>query len=712
MTNETPTYLLSDIRQALKARRLLLALQSLRGLSALLKASDEADEVESLCSSYSMLLSYMAQGADDPQRGGMYRQFTRRAYELSDALERKAVLADNSSFYTTSLGVLEKMQGTPCISSSLTSSGSQLRDLFDAVWLSGHLTTAEETALDEYILSDNGDPAGRLLVTSALTLGGMLFFDIAKFRILLDASLSPDPALRVRALTGMVFVHIAHPGRLALYPDALTRLRLMADMKDFKKELEMLQTQLFLSLETKRIEKNLREEILPQMMKRMKNLRIDRSLGIDELKDKLSEADLNPEWEDDGTPSKLIEHMNEFVELQRRGADMYMTSFKMLKQRFPFFKVVANWFWPFSLQHPEIPDSARKSETLKLLLHSAGLCDSDKFSFCFVMASMPNLSNPMASAKLMEKIPEEMRQAIERNEEQSQPTFKELLRSYVQGFYRFCNLFIHREAFPNPFSGNLFIVDYPSFDKLLEDGEFLLRMADFAFKDKTYALARNLYERVEREKLTAGTSQRLGYCYEKEGQTDKAIDIYELANALKPDSEWTLRRLASCHRSMGNYAEALRAYDELATLRTEDASISLHQAECLIHLERYDEAFKFLFKADYLAPDSEQAARALAWCSLLTQKYAQAERYYEKILAGTPSPSDWLNAGHTSWLQGRVGEAVTRYRKSVATAKKNGTADFEENFLTADAPMLRRAGLSEEDMALMADAVNNDTREF
>ena len=68
----------------------------------------------------------------------------------------------------------------------------------------------------------------------------------------------------------------------------------------------------------------------------MKDLRLDRSLGVDELKDKLTEADLNPEWEADGTPSKLAAYMKEFMDLQQRGADMYMSTFKLLKQRFPF----------------------------------------------------------------------------------------------------------------------------------------------------------------------------------------------------------------------------------------------------------------------------------------------------------------------------------------------------------------------------------------
>lgn len=709
MTSETHRYLLADTRKALKAHQLLLALQSLRGLAALLKASEEVDEAEMLLKSYSMLLNYMEQGANDPQRAKMYMQFTRRAYELSDILERAGELTDNSSYYASSLKVLENLLGPYCDFSTLTLDGSNLRNLFDAVWLSGQLSTAEETILSGYVLNDSGEAAGQLLVVSALTLSAMRFFDIAKFRILLDASLSPDAALRVRALTGIVFIHMAHPDRLQLYPEEQARLRLMADVKGFKNELEMLQAQLFLSLETKRIEQNLREEILPQMMKRIENLRIDRSLGLDEMSDKLSEADLNPEWEADGTPSKLAEYMHEFVELQQRGADMYMSTFKMLKQHFPFFRTVANWFWPFSLNHPEISDSARQNDTLKILLHGAGLCDSDKFSFCLMVTSSPNLSKPGSTAKIMENMPDEMRQMIEGKTEPPQPSFKELLRSYVQGFYRFCNLFVYRKDFPNPFACNLYIAGYPPFDKLLDDGKFLIRMADFAFKDKTYPLARELYERIERKDLTAGMSQRLGYCYEQEGQTEKAIDAYELANSLKPASEWTLRRLAACQRSTGNYEEALKAYNELATIRTEDVAISLHQAECLIHLTHYDEAFKYLFKADYLDPDSGQALRALAWCSLLTQKYEQAERYYEKVLGRNPSYSDWLNAGHTAWLQGRIKDAVTRYRKSLAAAKEAGINDytnFANNFLSPDSALLHSAGVSEEELAMMTDAVN------
>lgn len=698
MNSDTYTYLLADARGALKSCRLLSALESLKGLASLLKATPEADEVQTVLSAYHMLLGYMVQGANDPSRTAMYRRFVCRSYELADCLERKGVLADTRSFYAARFRDFQTRTGIRPLH-DLLSPAADLTEVFNGLWLSGMLSSEEESAVRDYLMSGKVLSEGKCLAISALTLSAMRFFDISKYRILLDCVLVPHAELRARALVGLVFVHLAHPDRLAYYPEVEARLRLMADVPGFGTELEMLQAQLFLSLETKRIERNLRDEILPQMMKRVKDLRLDRSIGLEEIKDKLTEADLNPEWEEDGTPSRLAEYMKEFMELQQRGADMYITTFKMLKQRFPFFQQVYNWFWPFTLNHPEVPETARRSETLKLLLKGAGLCDSDKYSFCLMAGMMPQNEMRGEPGSFMS---DNLRQMLAEQEGLlAQPTFKDYLRSYVQGFYRFCHLFIHREDFPNPFKSDLYVVDYPPFDRLLNDGGFLERMADFAFRNKTYPLAMSLYKRIDRKKLKADMCQKLGFCYEQEDDFVHAIDAYDLANSLKPSSEWTLRRLAACYRVTEQYEKALGAYDELAAIHTESASLSLRQAECLIHLNRYDEAFKFLYKADYLDSASGQAVRALAWCSLLTGKYEQAERYYTKVLAGAPTRADWLNAGHAAWLQGHVADAVSRYKRSLP--------DEEPwRFLENDIPLLDKAGLTADDRSLMTDAVLAD----
>ena len=71
MNTQTYQYLHKDVIEALKGNHLLLALQSLQGLAATLKSWSVKEEVDTLADSYQMMLSYMAKGADDPQRHKM-----------------------------------------------------------------------------------------------------------------------------------------------------------------------------------------------------------------------------------------------------------------------------------------------------------------------------------------------------------------------------------------------------------------------------------------------------------------------------------------------------------------------------------------------------------------------------------------------------------------------------------------------------------------
>lgn len=703
MKNQTHLYLLADARKALQSSHLLQALQSLQGLANNLKAWNESEEITGLKESYGMMLNYLVKGADDPARLRMYTGFVRRSFELCDSLERVGVLSDTDSFYTISRQTLLNLSGNDTDLQRWLTPDIAHRNLFDALWTAPLLSSAEEIAVTDFLANPSVDVYRKSLALSALTLSAMRFFDIAKYRILLDYALDSAVQLRVRAMVGLVFVHQSHPESLKRYPDTEARLRLMGDVPGFVSELEMLQAQLFLTLETKRIERNLQDEIIPRMMKRMENLRLDRSLGLDELKEKLSEVDLNPEWEVDGTPSKLAAYMKEFAELQQRGADMYMSSFKMLKQRFSFFSVAVNWFWPFTLQHPELPASLHNNSTLKLMLSGAGLCDSDKYSFCLVAAQMPQQSE---SGSLQQQMAEALKgmQGIEGftlPDTQAELTFKDELRSYVQGFYRFCTLYTHREAFVNPFTQNLFLPDYAPFVSLLGDAGFLMRMAELAFTDKSYTLASTLLQRIPADEMNAGLYQKLGYCKEHAGLLEEALLAYTQANDIKPHSAWTLGRLAACLRKVGRYEQALNHYSELAEMQPEKSTVALRQAECLIRLERYDEAFKALFKVIYLNSDSLQAERAIAWCSLLTGKYEQADRYYCKVLEVEPTLTDWLNAGHVAWLQHNMPQAVERYRKALPP---ENPADF----LTEDAALLLNAGLTTADLAMMTDAVLAD----
>ena len=695
MENQTYKYLYKDVIKALKENHLLQALLSLQGMAATIKSWIAKDEIDNIIDSYHILLSYFANGTNDPERIKLYKKFYCRAYELAEILLREGDINDESSYYSTTLKTLRSIKSNHFLLSEILMPATPLRDIFDAVWTSGAWTIDDLNAIYNYMTDSEVCDEAKCLVLSATTLSATRYYDIAKVKLLLDQVLQDNIKLRVRAITGLVFVTTRYPERMELYPQAEAQLNLTIDNKDFEADFSTLQLQLFVSLETKRFERKLEDKIIPQMMKHIDTLRIDSSLGMDNH-DKLTDKDLNPEWREQLFSPEMEKFVQEYTNLQLSGADVYMSSFKMLKNRFPFFNIPSNWFYPFTYNHPDIPQEHKDNKILKALLSNVALCDSDKYSMCLMFSQSGISSKLMANDKLESIIPDQMpTNAVPKSDKE---IFAEEMRSYIQCFYRFSNLFAHREAFVNPFKENLFLFDYKEFESLLKNKANILNMANKLFKTKVYDIAQKFFAIIAQNEQNSDIYQKLGYCYEIFDDLDNAYNCYDKANILSPHIVWNLQRLATCACRLERYDKALQCYNELAETKTEDYNIALRQAECLIHLKRYDEAFQFLFKANYLSSESRNSERALAWCSLLTKKYEQAEKYYLRILASHPTPTDYLNAGHAAWLLGDYGKAVSRYKKCLPK-------DNPSNFLNADIPMLKEAGLNNDDIALMTDAV-------
>ena len=224
--SDTYKYLLADARKALADNRLFSALESLRGMATLLKAGSEADELARLTEAYRQLLDYMVRGAADPARNAMYRNFVVRAYELSTALERRGELAEESSFYALTYRKLSPLREGFSGEQMLPQSGWSEQELFNLLWLSAPFTPAEEAAWSDWFTTPRDDDAlyRACLAVSALTLSAMRFFDVAKYRILIDLCLSSDVMLRVRAMVGLIFVHLIHAEHVNFYPDVVSRL--------------------------------------------------------------------------------------------------------------------------------------------------------------------------------------------------------------------------------------------------------------------------------------------------------------------------------------------------------------------------------------------------------------------------------------------------------------------------------------------------------
>ena len=707
--DETYKYLLSDMRQALGMRHLCAALDSLQGAASCLKEAAVADEAAQIRASYDMMLDYFEKGVADPERAKLYHRFMQRCMELGETLGRVGEL-QSDSHYATTRRMLQRLLGdVPSLLAVDSLAALEHRNLFDLIMTSPQLLMAEHELLSSYLWHEEDLLERKCLVASALTLGCMKCFDVHKLRLLIALSEHTEPSLQVRGLVGTVFVCAYHADKVVYYPDVESRLSLLLDQAPWVQRLDELQTQLFLTLDTKRIDRKINEEIVPKIMEHIKEVRKERDLSLDDFNPDLMDSDFNPDWHRP-TDHAMDGYFKEFAAWQEKGADLYMNTFSHLKQRFPFFNYAANWFYPFTFNHPSVPDSCRTNPMVGMMLKANGLCDSDKYSFCLMAESLPG-TNSMD--QVMNHMPEEVKANLQGSMNEalasdfSKEDFKQQLRSYVQGFYRFCHLFSFRSDYPNPFKSNLLIGEIHPFEPLLANSAAVLRMADAVFDDHSYSLASHLYAQLPPDECHVQTWQKMGFCDESLKRYDEAVDCYEEALQTDPASVWTLRRISTCLRRLHRYAEAELHLLDLEQMQPEETEVALWLAECFMHEQLYDEAFKRLFKVDYLQPGLPKVQRALGWCSLLTGKYEQAEKYYGRLLADEAhrTPSDFLNAGHTAWLMGHMSETISRY-KAAAQASEN---PYE--FLLEDRPLLLKAGKTEAELTMMADAVGRSVQQ-
>lgn len=712
MTDHTYTYLLNDAQKALESRRLSTALAALSGAASLLKDAIAQGEVEQMVAAYDLLLSYFSSGAEDPSRQEQYEHLIRRGKELLSRLKWVGTVVNGKGWMATRYRQLsEKNGGNLHISQVDDVARLSHCELFDLILLSPPFSTDDVRCVMHLLDSAQIIESHRCLIVSALTLACLNFYDAGKLRALVNVARSATGNIGVRAFVGVVLVLAIHHKEMDGDDDLGAQAALMLDEHGVRSLLESLQMQLFLSLDTKNIDRRINEEIIPEIYQRIKEHRSSHKFDPSSLEDELNDHDLNPTWSNLAKDSRLKHFFKDFVSLQQKGADLYMGTFRNLCPKFRFFDAPANWFYPFTFAHPELPASCKHSLMTSMMLRAEGLGDTDKFAFCLMSNTLSASHGDMLSKGISPELLQSLKNTSggESDVEVSRPLSpEECMRYYVQSLYRFFHIFAHRAEMVNPFQHNLFLGECPILSDAVSGVDSLLRLADFALDDHSYNLANQLFGRIPLQSFSAETWQKKGFCLESLKQLDGAIRCYEKALDIQPGSAWVLRRLAVCLRKTGRYAEAELYLLELEKICPDDTKVAMQLAECFMQEGIYDEAFKRLYKADYLQPDNEKTRRALAWCSLLAGNYPQAGKYYSDILEKDVhlGPADYQNAGHAAWLCGHVNEASKLYLKSIQMVDDNDGETKEErleHFFDDDREMLLRAGIGSDDVQIMCD---------
>lgn len=678
----------------LDERHLGEALELLQELANVLGDWKLLDEVADVNSAYGLLLYYMEQGNNDPAREQQHTNFIATCYNIAEkaAQTERALVTGTSARMRSISEILKDMENLelknitsePC-EEDANKHVELYTELFNAsydsfLWNDEAAAQAQEV-IDSALIAEND----KILMTSGLFINCLQAFDARKIIFFADNySTATSSMLRIRMLVAVAFTLYTYRNRLFAYPVITSKLKDLCNNPRFTTDMQNLQKLIIESLSTHEVDRKMREEIIPAMLK-SHNFNPEK-FGIDSLEE-ISES--NPEWKN------FEQQVGKLAELEAAGADIYYSTFSTLK-RYPFFNNAANWLYPFEENHPGIPKQIRKTGLKGIanaLLKSDVLCDSDKYSFCMLTTQMTDVQVNMIISQLPEMGGYDT--AIAQTSEST-------CRNYLRNLFRFFYLYSGKSKPANPFETDMSLLDCNELAEAFKDKTEINKISAYAIKKGKYDMAISFLLLSETKGFAdSEVYQELGFCYQKKKSYFDAIAAYEKANALSGDSKWTLQHLAQTNRIVGNYKDALNYYRLLETAKGEDAKIAFRCGECLVHLESYDDAMHEFFKAEYLDPDMTAATRAIAWCSILTDDIKQARKYYDKLLLKEEQGEDLLNAGHAAWIDGDTKAAVELYSRAYAELKR-------EEFLKrmqSDKEILKTHGISNYDITFMSDIV-------
>jgi len=691
------------------------------------------DEFESLEQNYKFMLKYTVEGINDPERQKVYEHLLISSFELADntfeqlrmkfsqSIEYQKKRGFTKHFITNFdefLGDLDKFSIHKELRNLLNDgSGSDSRveaeihlqkiyTVFYHTWFADKLTEDEIQFIRAFISNDSFPSYEKSLIVTGLTLGLMRYFDENKIVLLFNAYDNEDEEVCQRALIGLLIGIYYYDQRMPFFHAIMGRLSILIEDPRFRSNFEKSILQFIRSKETEEIQRKLQDEIIPEMIKLSPNLR--NKLSIESLLAEGLSEDKNPEWQEilKEAPG-LMGKMEELTEMQLEGADVFLSSFSMLKQ-FPFFSELANWFIPFTPDHPEIKRNPINEETgedpafTQLIMKSPMLCNSDKYSFFFSIQNIPPDYKKMVADSLKSESEQFDEIAKDASFLAHSKKAETIISQYVRDLYRFFKIHPQRDGFEDIFAWRFDFHNKFAFAKLLsEDLKIQRSIAEFNFAKNYFSEAAEIFDLLLQNKDDAEMLQKLAFCYQKMGNYQKALNFYLKADLFDQNKIWNLKKIALCYRNLKKPVKALEYYQQAEILEPENLSLHVSIGQCQMERNLYEDALKSYYKVEYLSPGNKKIWRPIGWCSFLVGKIEQAEKYYDRLIMDDPNKYDLLNMGHVQWCLGNRKAALDYYKKSI-----NDPGSSEKDFMEAfeeDLPHLIRQGVNSDDVPIMLD---------
>ncbi len=708
------------------SRHLKVAFDRLGRLINLLQSGEWMDKKREMETTYQYMLQYMIEGINDPEQAKIYNRLRVSALETADLVKEQLILREPSSplymreklIFSNSEIVSELASHNANVSlaglleESLNTSGKSvefsrnhekmLNSVFNYFWMAEKYKEKEAELARLIFENKEIEFSDKCVIVSAITLSLMRTFDEKKFEILLDVYNDPDEQVKQRAFIGFVLCSYIYNKRIQLYDTIINRIRLLISDKSFVQNLQVVMLQFVRSKETEKITKKITEDFIPEMAKISPFIQEKMNLK-DLMKDENSLSDKNPEWQEILDKAGITDKVQQFAELQMEGADVFMSTFSSMKN-FPFFSEISNWFLPFT-NHSSVAEIFNKEKQPGLpeaVMKSYFLCNSDKYSLVFSILQMPrNIRDTMVQSLKMES---EQMEEVKKDEELLAQSAKgeNISNQYIQDIYRFFKLYRRRGDFQDLFNTKLDLYNL-FFIKEIENSDKLLRtVAEVYFSKDFYDDAVEIFEKLlQKDNLNMELYQKIGYCYQKKGDYEKALSFYKKADMIKPDSLWNLKKIAFCYRSLKDLESALNYYLQVEKQSPDDLGVQLSIGHCYLEQKLYNEALQVFFKIEYLAPDNRKVWRPIAWCSFITGKLEQADKYYSKIGEKDRNHHDWINLGHVAWCFKDRKNALLFYAKGLELM--NNDMNSFLHILKEDIPFLVENGINKDEIPIFLD---------
>lgn len=718
--------------EALSQERLLDALIKLGELCAYASQPAASEAVHTLKQDYAMLLGYMKRGMTDIDREKYFKEFLRKAnnvyfrvcrnVELEHGEGHEAMLWQRLGQSPEKLAEIyipfvEGEENAPAsIAAILADPLASYQQLFDTIWTSGHWNAADCELIFKYVMNDDAPRINRLTIVSATGLALLFSFDEQKFLLLLSVIEEYQVEVSIRALVMSLLAYAVYGDELIqLFPSIQLKFGFLRELTYFHPLVMAVQKAMLVAIQSPELAREF-DQKLPEHLEKAHD-------GMKELPKGVSEEEIQQCIEDNPKLRKfrneMLDMMHDYVHMQEKGVDLNFHSFSHMQEILPFFTEAANWFCPFSFEHPLLFNINAATRFLSVIVNNKS-CDSDRYGMVFAMAPhLPEIHIIKQDAVTMEETKIEgddienfMEQLSEEMEYKATDTDKSLLTldparlyrhvvSCVQDCFRFFTIFKPDGQTQNPFAEDLRLWKLDYIWPIFRGHDAMRELADWLFELEAYKDAVKFYDKLERD---TDLCQRMGYAYENLDAPKLAQTFYREALAMNPDDEWTQRQLLMSYRNSGELALACELLETILATHPDSQRYTRQLAELYVRLEEYDAALKLYTKLDYLRSGHLPTQRALAWCHMALAHYDKASHLYLDIIGHDGVvDEDYLNAGHCALLQNDVPTAVIYYQECL---KMRGVEYASSDLFKADELFLLERGVDSLTHHLVIDLIN------